>query len=526
MKTIRFLRFLGITCLLAFSFGCATTYRDEFLKQAKEKNWTKEEQLAAYYASFRVYFAKPANDGKFTVLYSRLPKSEVTKQLGKYLADLSGFLDYRDEEADRYMKAFGLREHFEWEEKLFKVVKARARAAELQDTFKEMIGENSSMPGMAGEGEDLSHGYSEYIFRNGNLRDLFPFKSTVIEEAKKNGLLKQVEHFSMERYQEFHHKEPDPNAPDDRNKFVWRSKKIALEITKYKIMTEGVRPENNYGNYEEVYRVLDGKKESAPAVQMFLDESGSFGVAVIDVDEERKGSGFGLPDFVERLPENDVASEAMFARLFPEEEKYKRIEPKRPPIRVEIARVGERANVWEKATDPKGWTVPLTYQQKPLHDNYNVRIKFKMPDVKESESGHPHHLFQIEYIEKEWNSGASSFEWGVGKVVEYYRPKPPYDQPVLGARVMLEESPKKLQLVVPDGTEKVGFITPLSNIFVEDRPEQIAYTVGDERWLIRDEDHDGIYEKRKKISPKLTHEIGTYPQAMDVEREDHDSNHR
>lgn len=510
MRVGRSLRPAIIAFIAVFSFGCATSYRSEFLRQAKDAGWTEEQQLAALYASYRDYFGLPGEDGTFTVLYSRLPKEEVTKQLDRFLADLSDVLNYQDEDWSQYIKIFGLRGHFEQREKIFKALRARVRAAELQDVFREMIGEISSYDGEYGN--DLSRGYSEYIFRTGNLRDLFPFKSSVIEEAKRNGLLQEIERFSFERQREFDRKEPDPDSLNDPNKFVWRSKKYALEITKYKIMNVGERPENNLGNYEEIYRVVDGKKESAPAVQAFLDGRGGVAVAVIDIDEEKKVLGFGLPDFVEKIRENELVAEEMFTCLFPDEQAYKRIEPKSPPIRVEIARVGEEEfSAWEEATNPDGWMVPLTYKQKPLHDNYSVRIRFRMWDSQEAGGGHGHSDFQVDYITKEWNNGNYPLEWSVGKVVEYYRPKSPYNQTLLSARVIFEEDLKRVSFVFPDGTEKVGFITPYPNIFIEDKPEAIAYTVGNERWIIEDKNHDGKYERRKRITPKLDYDIGIYP---------------
>jgi len=504
MKTIRHVVWLALLLV-----ACAPSYRLKFEEQAKKEGWTKNEVKASYYYSFRVLFGKPNEDGTFGILYSRLPKAEVVKQIDRRLKDLADILNPKNERLNRYIKEFGLGEHFERQEKIFKAIRARMLTAHLHDTFEDLLRQRRWYSGKRDKyGYDHSRGYDLQIFLVGDLGEMFPFKSKLIEEVRQKGWLKEVERSTFEHYRKFDRKEPDPNFPDDPRKFLWQSKKYALEVVKYKIMVPGEKPENNFGNYVEVFRLNDnGRKESAPAIKAFLDGKGSSAVAVIDINKEQE-VGFGLPDFVEKISESDLISPAMFERLFPNEEKYKRIEPKRPPIRLEIARVGEPIDTWEKADSPQGWTVPFSYKREPTPSNYNVRLKFKRKKSDEKTKDHDR-LREIEYVMKEWFSNKES-QWVIGQVVEYFRPKSPYSEPLVEAKVLFGENMKKVQVFLSDGTEKTVFVTPGPNVFIENEPEAVAYTLGKKRWFLKDEDGDGKYEKRKQISLELEHKISAY----------------
>ena len=96
----------------------------------------------------------------------------------------------------------------------------------------------------------------------------------------------------------------------------------------------------------------------------------------------------------------------------------------------------------------------------------------------------------MEYIRKLWTGV------GDGRVVEYYHLKPPYDQANLSdANVRGND----ISIVTVEGEVTQGVITPGSNKWIQDKPYEISYTLANNRWLIRDEDGDGKYEKKRQI---------------------------
>ena len=249
--------------------GCAKTYRTEFLKRAEEKGYNKQQQLAALYYSYRLYFGKE-NSGQFDMIYSRLSKEDVTKQLDSYLEDLNIILSYKDDDWGQYLGTFKLRPFFEHQEKTLQSARARIRAAEIHDEFETMMGSRSWYSSSRDEyGYDHILGYSPAILILKDFGEKFPFKNTTIEEAKTRGILKEVARFTVTNYRKFDHKDPDPWFPDDSNMFVWRSVQYNLEVVEYKIL-ENDKPNDNFGNYIEAHRIVDGKKESSPAFRAFL----------------------------------------------------------------------------------------------------------------------------------------------------------------------------------------------------------------------------------------------------------------
>lgn len=513
--------------LAAILPGCAPSYKGNYTNDAKKDGETREQQFTGLHYSYRLIFAKEAEDGKYTVLYSRLSKDLVLAQVETYVQDLSDLLDYpQDDETARYMSLAG-RAHFEQEERRFKAILARVRVSELHDKFEQLLGLKSWYSGHRDEfGYDHSLGYDGSVFTVTDPKAKFAFTSKTIEEAKTRGLLKPVETYTVEHFREFDHKDPDPSAPADKNKFVWRSKRYGLKVTRYKVVPEGETPKDNYGDYLEAYRVNDdGKQESLPALRAFLDGRGGTAVAVIDVDQEGKDTGFGLPDIVTQVSDSGLLGDEMFTALFQDKENFKRIEPpKANPANVEIARVGKEVDVWEASKDPRGWEVPFPYKAEPTKDNYNVRLEFKKKK-NELKAEDRLHGVEIDYVLKEYTNGGQ-YTAVNGRVVEYFRTRPPYNQPILAAKVVYNDNPKKLEFVYPDGREETGFVTPLTSRFIADKPEQVAFTLGEKRWLLRDEDGDGKYEKRKQVSPPA-YGVGSYPSAgMDLRKQDSDTEFR
>jgi hypothetical protein len=483
--------------LVVFTANCAPSYRSEFNKLSDRKGWTAEQRKAALEYSYR-YFGKENEDGKYAVLYSRLPKKEVVAQLDMFVADLDGLLGYKDEETDQYLKAHGLRPHFEHQEEVFKAIQARVRVAELHDTFEQMLGKSSYSSSRDEFGHDHSTGYSPSILALDldELKEKFPFRNQVLEEAKEQGLLKEISRYTLSQSWDMAYKEPDPNFPDDKNKFVWRKRSYQLEVVTFKVLDpNNGQPRDNSPNYAEVFRLVEGKREATPAVRAFMDGRGRYAVAVIDVHQAGK-IGNGLPDAVEQLSERQLADADMIARIFPEDNKTKRVEPKLPPVRVEIKPIGTEIDLWEVSKDAAGWKVPFTYQSRD-GDNYTISLRFKKPKKGEPRpEGPASRLKEVEYIEKRW----APTKPGAGEVVEYFVPKAPFNKPVLAARVVTSyDMPVKLEFVFPDGTEEVIIVTPGPNKAIEDKPEAIGYNWLDKRYLIKDFDGNGSYEKRREV---------------------------
>lgn len=490
---------LSALLCFAFVFGCAKTYRGEFNKLAEEERYTKEQKKVSLEYSYRILFGDEQSDGTFRINFGRLPLKEVRERVENYLEDIDWVLNYQDSRMAKYLETFRLREYFERKERVFKLIYARLRAAELYTKFKELTGQTT----WSRLQEDRELGYEPKIFFIEDLSKEYPFSKTEINEARKNGFLKEIERYSVSHYRKYDRKEPDPNFPDDPHRFVWKTKKYQLRVSKYKVIVGEEKPKDNYGNYMEVFRLRDdGTEESAPALKAFLDERGKDAVVVLDKDREGD-IGFGLPDEVEKISENDILSSNMISKIFPDKKNHRRIKPQKPPQRVEIARVGEAVDVWEKAKSGAGWQVPFSYKMEPNRDNFNVYIEF----YKEKERRFKKNRKKIMYIKKQWTSG-NRYKPSPGNVVEYFKPKPPYNEELIMAEVLHNEDTKKLRFLFPNGTEKIGFITPGSNIFIKDKPEAIAFTLGEKRWFIFDEDGDGVYEKRKQVSE--TEKTGYY----------------
>lgn len=503
------LKLLICALLVPFVFGCATSFRESFERQADEKKWTREEKLAGLYYAYRLLFLKRDTDGSFAVVYSRLPKEDVIRQLEKNLADLEDILNYKNEEMNRFVKLFQLRPYLLRQEFVLKAVLARILADENNQKLKEFLGELNAPAQNDELGYNPKRGYDEQVLTIVDLPKVFPFKSKVVEEARAAGLLKEIARVTKSDSRELSKKEADPNDPADPNKFIWVSQTVAYELVQYKIMVAGEKPQNNSPNYVEITRVIDGKKESMPALKAFLDDYDN-AVIVLDTDKEKEKIGFGLPNVVERIPKSVLFGDEMIARVFPEQ-KNRRIEPKSSPIRVEIVRAGAPADEWEKCPESDGCRAPASYRREPVNDNYNVRFSFR--PKKPVDAGDVTRV--IEYIAKEWTANGNEYRWSPGQVVEYYKPKAQCGGAVVGARVMSLENKKKVQINCQDGSEVVGMVTPKPNIFVFDKPEKIAFTIGETRWVIWDTDGDGKFDKRRKISPVIKYDVGSYPFGED-----------
>lgn len=469
--------------------GCAPAMGPLVREKCQNDGCTKEQQYAAEAYAYRLKLAKENPDGTFSVRYAVLPNNEVARIVKNRLDDLDFVLDYNNPDWAPYIEEFGLRDELEQQKRIFKAGYGRLRLVDLHNDFKEYMGERSSyLLYNHGRGYDVSKVFAEDVFA------AYPFTSDRIENARANGMLKEVERFVWSARRELGRKEPDPNDPDDKNKFVWHPDETGIEFISYKIM-DTASPRDNSVDYVEGTRLAMKKngleKESKPALKLFVPSGGYGAVLVMDKDKEGE-IGFLLPDFVEQVSRvtsaQGLVNDSILSRLFQRtEEEEKRFKPTKalPPIVVEIAPVGKnKVDVWEYNNN--GWTVPFKYKNERA-DNYSVSIKLKGEDESGYDPTSP--TKQIVYFRKMWN--------GNGSVYEQFYPQSPYDQANL---VRVSVSDKRVVLVTNNGDEITGYVTPGANKFIKDNPYSIEYTESETRWLLMDEDNDGKYEKRRQVA--------------------------
>lgn len=488
LQRVVFVKLLPLLVAISVSSGCAT-YKSLMLDYGNEKGWTKDKQYAAYHYSPRVNgMLIPDGQGGFTVNSNFLSIKRVAETNKTHLEDLDYVLDYNNSEWAPYIKHFGLREHFERQEEVAKTQYTYLHLAELYQTFKDYMGYRSYY-----RPRELDEGFNPSSIFVENVTESFPFTSDMVEEARNRGTLREVGRFVWSEKNTLGIKAPDPDDPEDPNKFIWRALDEGIEFVSYKI-TDTEVPRDNYADYIEGTRLVvtksgDVKREKGPALKLFVASDGYSSVLVIDKDKEGE-IGHILPDFVEKISRvryaKGLMQESVLSKLFYEPEKQKRIPPKDPPpITVEIAPVGKnKINLWEE--NAQGWLVPFKYKNERA-DNFSVAVKIKGDENSHHDPSSPNK--QVEYFKKTWT--------GNGNVAEYFYPQSPFDQSnVLNVSVM----DKRVVLVTNDGREVTGYVTPGSNTVIKDNPYSAEYDEGEKRWLLMDEDGDGKYEKKKQVS--------------------------
>ncbi|MBI4992498.1 MAG: hypothetical protein HZB99_04785 [Candidatus Harrisonbacteria bacterium] len=488
--------------------GCAPAFRNEVLRRGKAKGWSEEQQMLALGESYKYFLKKNPKTGKYEVNYSKLSKTHVREKLDELLDNIDGILSYKDEENINYVELFGLRNSLEHKEEVLKEIRDRVRLAELYDQFRALIGALPMEYGSYHARERISGYDVKQIFLSTEPASAFNFNVAQIEEAKRRNVLVPIEkvQFSLNRLLD--RKEQNPANLDDPNNFIWKSKTWDIELTNYKIL-DAEKPDNNYGNYMEGYRVINGKRESKPALRVFFLEEGGEGVMLLDTDKEGD-TGFGLPDMVEKVTDllsvNEIlGSDQLMNLLFQEKRKQQRIPPKRKPIFVEIVRLGDSsAENWEAAPTADGWIVPFKYRNE-LQSNYNIKVVFAKPDPNKP----PGILQEVKYIKKEWTLNGR-YGASIGRVVEYYRLKPAYGTKNFVEVTVSQQNTKRVLLVTDDGTEETVVVTPRANKLIEDQPVMVDYSEGQKRWRIMREGDSKVFNKRKVISPSSGKDTGNY----------------
>jgi hypothetical protein len=512
---MKFRTVLATLAILATMFlaACTPPYRQAFEDAGKEKHWTHKQVLAAFAYYDRIGWAREVKEGsgQYVVIYGKVPTAKVDSQIDTVLQDLNSSLDPNNAEMRQYLDTFGLRKDLEHEEEVTEAQKARVHTSYLYNQFQEKMGDRPE----SGHEAEMAGGYNiRKIFTTKDLSEAFPFKSDEIEGAKKVGSLKEIETAELDFSSPYDHKVSDPAHPDDSEAFLWKAKKMSIRLTDYKIITED-QPQNNKGNYIEGYRVIDGKQESKPALKIFFPSGGYGAVVLIDTDREGRDAGFGLPDILESVSniENvqDVIRDGnLLATLFADKKKDNRQLPPQNLFKIEISRTDKPIDPWEKSPDADGWIVPYKYVT-ATGENFNIRIKFKKPQMKEDNPGYPdgdheHSMYrQIEYIAKEYTKVGKRYTASAGQVVEYYRPKGEFAGKVEAKQVEEYDrengNVRKIRFEFEDGSEVTGLVTAGSNKFIEDTPYAKSFTEGSQRWWVESSATNGKFDKRKKVSP-------------------------
>lgn len=503
------LRALAVTAaILAVSFlsGCTPPYRQTFEDAAKEKHWTHKQMLAAFAYADRIWWARELKEGSntYVILYGKVPTSKVAAQTLSVLNNLDALLNPNDPGARQYLDTFNLRKDLEHEEQIGEAQYAREHAADLQDQFSKLNGDTPSY----GPEATVSSGYNiKKIFLAKDPAEAFPFKSDEIEGAKKDGSLKEIESLQLDFQSPYDHKAPNPAIPDDSNEFIWKPVHMAIQLTNYKIITDD-KPQDNKGNYIEGYRVIDGKKESKPALKIFFPSNGYGAIVLIDTDREGD-AGFGVPDILQSVSGLDnvrdvIANGTLLATLFQEKKSEKRVLPPHNLFKIEISTVDKPIDPWEKAPTAEGWIVPYKYADK-TGENYTIEIKFKKlrhEDLKDSDGEMDMSKMQyreIEYIAKVYHKSGDKYSPSAGQVVEYFRPR---DGAAKKCKAEVDYgNDQKINFTYEDGTEMSAVLTPKSKL-VEDVPYAKSFVQGQNqfRWWVESSNGDGKYDKRKKVS--------------------------
>jgi hypothetical protein len=493
--------------LSALLVGCAPPYRQTFNDEGSQKGWTQKQTDAAFAYADRIFWSRETADNKYVIVYGKVPVSKVREQLEGTLKDLDASLDPKNKEMKQYLDTFNLREDAKHDQEVAQAIYDRLRAAELQTAFKQKMGDIAEY----GPEAEMAQGYSaRRLYVDKPLVDAFPFNSDVIDAARKAGTLKQVATLTIDQSNQYDHKDPNPNNPDEPNDFIWKARNQKMILTEYKIIDID-KPLDNRGDYIEGYRVVDNKQEQYPAIRVFFPPSGSMALMLIDADENGM-PGFGVPDIIQEISSQTnltdlMQNSSLINSLFDKKE-AKKDQTTGPAqlFKIEIAPLGAKVDEWTKSGDSTGWIVPFKYTNL-TGDNYNIRIKYKPiapVDIAAGENaGHSHSEYlQLEYIEKEYTKTGDKYTPSAGRVIEYYRPKGDFAGKVK-AQVLYNEDTKKLQFQFEDGSVVEGFVTPGKNKFIEDAPYAKSYNEGQKRYWIESSNNDGKYDKRKIVGQPM-----------------------
>ena len=519
MKNRFLLMAVGFAFLLS---GCVTNGKQGCMEewQARYPTYTRNERLVLFQGAKGVgciqewfYEVERSQDGQTVgiprIAYHKIKLNQVLAVEKKQLKDAEEILDTnpKNEEWYKIVEEMGVRSYFEAQERALRFRVARLQLTAVHNEFRKLLGEIDT----SSEAEKRRSGYNVRIF----LPEFDPerdasFRAKFLEEAKRNGKLFFIGMTTVFDFESFGKKDPDPEFPNDPNRFIWKEKAEGLEVRLYKVMNH-TSPRENQAHYLEATRLIHRfdktgnlvatDRESKPALRIFASPSDALDIVVMDTDREGD-LGFGLPDIVEKLysgissgKELYLNHQTLLAKLFQERVAEKRKLLSKPDSqKLEIAEVGTPVDPWEKATTPKGWLVPHDYQSEKK-DNYQLEVIFK--PRKSEDYNLPRH---IDFITKVYHSAASTWMPVKGEVVEYFRPLPEFaEKNILEARV--DWSNRKRITFEREGQPSIsGIVNPGKNLFIGERPSAIEFSDGATRWLIADRDKSGVFMYRREVA--------------------------
>ena len=482
----------AVSTLFFFCIGCIGgmpgPFRSNVAVQTKSRGWTDRQSEAAKGRAY-LYFLDTHNDplddiDTKTVLPLPAIKFElfslegIIARIDNWLSDYNDLLGYKLEEYVKYVNLFGLRPALTHDEKVMKTISARVRTAFLYNKFRKML-KNEFM--VSTDESDENWYDIGKIFGSVSPYILYPFNIERINNARKSNNLKKIKSCNIKIGAD-----------------------VDLELSSYNVVYEA-SSKDDVGPYIEGYRIRNGRKEGHPCLKVFTSIREGEYHSVMVIDTKREGDpGFGLPDIIEDRNlivgmEDILQDRKLIDTLFVIPKKNERTPPKISPVYVEMAGTEHYVDVWEKTKDAiHGYKLTFNYKNQD-ESNYNVRF-----EVSES---------KIKYIKKEWTNG-SRLDASYSRVVEYFKPKYPYDELLLQAiRFNLPTGPQHVQaflFIGKDGSSEFVPITPGINKYIQDQPSIICYSVGNQRYAIKKSHGSLIFDKKREIPLSPLEQTGAY----------------
>ena len=506
MKASRAFFALGLVLLVS---ACArptfVVARDEGSDPKGEFKYTRKQ---AAIAAERAVLTLAAVYDKEKGTWALKPGIVKVEEMKKLLADRAKSLDLMQRYDNEWFVDFidwvkGMRPALEREEQATLWLLQRIQFVQTFNEFTELVGE---LP------KEVIDKDAEYFFEHGSknysvrmiypARDVtkIPFTARYIEEAKKQGKLKQVDSFMVTDSRQYGEKVKDLQDP---NKFTWDKRQRGWVILSYKIITNSDAPGDNVVHYIEGYRMDASSlvREDLPALRGFLATGGN-NVSVFVLDYDRKDeNGYASPDAVKKifqdivtgrdLYDNESLRKDLLVALYERPENDKTLpERRRPPdkpVYVEIVPIGKKINVeiWEKKD--AGWKVPFDH----LSLTANLDVAYTAPKGKEDLA-----LLEKNKDLKKIRSFVRRFKRASDTVVvEYWQPKEEYSKFNI-TYVAAGFGVNGIYTV-----QRKGMTREEAEIeFFASHVKVIDYFYGGTWFRIVDEAGDGVFEKRRQIA--------------------------
>ncbi len=483
--------------------GCATQYDEAFFEEAKNK-FTPEESLAAYYYSLLLLFAFQDDKGMWHADYRALTNRDVLATVNSMLSDIDNIL--KSKFWLRLVRRLELEQPLLRKEAILRYIRERLAFRELMIKFYKLIGEavpelklETNNPAYLNGGGSYKPTLKSTLREEGSEKfdplilwptvDLrkFKFVPTYISEAKREGKLYKLGDlflFDEEKEVKSLYEIAKNQTPSEKLEKV----REGYLIRAFKVIDPEIPNKKQVADVIEVFRVFEIKLDQETLIyqrepQPFMIgyrglKSRSVNVWVIDIDRPEE-TGYGIPNEVVtqvniKVPRDLITKEVQYAFLIKysryEKPKEKREIPEETEIKLEIVRAGGiKVDPWEYSEE--GFKVPFVYKEKE-QEEWKFRVGVKLEEGK------------ILYVEKIW------YRKGVR---EKFNLKEEFAQKeYLDAKVT-----NKILTLHPKGEFSIeGHV----DLFIKPLPFEITYEVENNLVIIRDENEDGIFEKRRVIA--------------------------